>query len=105
MEEIIFKEAVLEYFDDLVLTLFEDEYFGFPDSAQIYVNKIVDFIISSISSFPNKKTPDSLRYLGANYIFYRTNLRTTWYVFFEKRNHNYLITVILNNYSEEANEL
>jgi hypothetical protein len=53
LEKIIFKETVLEYFDDLLLILFEDEYFGFPDSARNYVNKIVDFIFSSISSFPH----------------------------------------------------
>lgn len=105
MEKIIFKEEILEYFNDLVFTLFENDYFGFSDSAQNYVNKIVAFVISSISSFPHKKTPKSLQYLGSNYIFYKTNSRTTWYLFFEKSNQNYLITGILNNYSEEAKEL
>ncbi|UPZ17465.1 hypothetical protein [Flavobacterium humidisoli] len=105
MEKIIFKETVLEYFDDLLLILFEDEYFGFPDSARNYVNKIVDFIFSSISSFPHKKTPVTLQYLGSDYIFYKTNSRTTWYIFFEISNQNYLITGIINNYSEEAKEL
>ena len=105
MEKIIFEKAVLEYFDDLVFALFEDEYFGFPDSAQNYVNKIVAFIVSSISSFPHKKTPKPLKYLGSEYIFYKPNARTTWYIFFEERNQNYLITGILNNYSEEVKEL
>jgi hypothetical protein len=105
LEKIIFEKVVLEYFDDLVFSLFEDEYFGFLESAQNYVNKIVDFVISSVSSFPHKKTPIAIQYLGSNYIFYKTNARTTWYIFFEKRNQNYLITGIVNNYSIEAKEL
>ena len=105
MEKVIFNKAVLEYFDDLVFTLFEEEYFGFSESARNYTDKIVDFVISSILSFPQKKTPKSLQYLGSNYIFYKTNARTTWYIFFEKRNQNYLITGIINNNSEEVNRL
>ena len=105
MEKIIFENAVLEYFDDLVFNLFREEYFGFPESAQIYVDKIVAFIISSISAFPHKKTPSILQYLGSNYIFYKTNARTTWYIFFEKRDQNYLITGIINNNCIEAQEL
>lgn len=105
MEKVIFKNAVLQYFDDLVYILFKEEYFGFSESAQSYTDKIVNFIISNISSFPHKKTPKSLQYLGSNYIFYKSNTRTTWYIFFEKRDQNYLITAIINNNSSEAKEL
>ncbi|MFH6957931.1 hypothetical protein ACHRV1_11020 [Flavobacterium aquidurense] len=105
MEKVIFKNAVLQYFDDLVYILFKEEYFGFSESAQSYIDKIVNFIISNISSFPHKKTPKSLQYLGSNYIFYKSNTRTTWYIFFEKRDQNYLITAIINNNSSEAKEL
>ena len=105
MEKIIFENAILNYFDNLVFTLFENEYFGFPESAQNYVDNIVNFIISEIVNFPHKKTPQALQYLGSSYIFYKSNNRTTWYVFFEKRNQNYLITGILNNNCEEVKEL
>lgn len=105
MEKVIFKNTVLEYFDDLVYVLFKEEYFGFSESAQNYIHKIVNFIISSISTFPHKKTPKALQYLGSNYIFYKPNVRTTWYIFFEKRSQNYVITGITNNNSEEAKEL
>jgi hypothetical protein len=40
--------------------------------------------------------------LGSNYIFYKSNARTTWFVFFEKLEENYFITGILNNHCEEA---
>ncbi|KQB40558.1 hypothetical protein [Flavobacterium aquidurense] len=105
MEKVIFKDAVLDYFDNLVYTLFKEEYFGFEESAQNYKDKIVSFMISNISSFPHKKGPKSLQYLGSNYIFYKPNARTTWYVFFEKRDQNYLITGIINNNSLEVKEL
>lgn len=105
MEKIIFENSVLEYFDNLFFALFEDEYFGFPESAQNYIDKIVGFVVSSISSFPHRKIPKSLQYLGLNYIFYKPNARTTWYVFFEKRDQSYLITAIINNNSLEVSEL
>jgi hypothetical protein len=82
LEKVIFKNAVLEYFDNLVYTLFKEEYFGFAESAQNYTDKIVNFIISDISGFLHKKAPKSLQYLGSNYIFYKPNTGTTWYVFF-----------------------
>ncbi|MHC0446001.1 hypothetical protein ACWA1F_11350 [Flavobacterium sp. 3-218] len=105
MEKIILTDAVLKYFDILVFNLFEEEYFGFFESAENYVHKIVDFVLSSISNFPHKKTPNSIKHLGVNYIFYKTNSRTTWYIFFEKRGQNYLITGIINNNSIEAKDL
>lgn len=102
MEKVIFKDKVLDYLDELVYTLFKEEYFSYSEKAQLYVDKIVDFIILEINSFPHKITPQKLQYLGSNYIFYKSNNRTTWYVFFEKRNQNYLITGIINNHCEEA---
>lgn len=44
----------------------------------------------------------SLYYFGEKYIFYNSNKRTMWYIFFEKSNNNYLITGILNNHCLEA---
>ena len=84
MEKIIFKNKVLDYFDELVYALFEEEYFSYSENAQHHVDKIVDFIILEINSFPHKSTPQKLQYLGSNYIFYKANARTTWFVFFEK---------------------
>lgn len=105
MEKVIFKNKVLDYLDELVYILFKEEYLSYSENAQLYVDKIVDFIILEIISFPHKSTPKRLKYLGSNYIFYKSNKRTTWYIFFEKRNHNYLITGILNNHCKEAKEI
>ena len=105
MEKVIFKGQVLDYFDELVYTLFREEYFSYPKNAQLYVDKIVDFVILEINSFPHKVTPQKLQYLGSNYIFYNANARTTWYIFFEKQGAVFLITGIINNHCEEAKEL
>ena len=105
MEKVIFKSKVLEYFDELVFLLFKEEYFNYAENAQLYVDKIVDFVLLEIDSFPHKLTPQKLKYLGSNYIFYKSNKRTTWYIFFEKKNNNYLVTGIINNHCEEAKDL
>jgi hypothetical protein len=105
LEKIIFKNEILDYFDELVYSLFEEEYFSYSENAQLYVDKIVDFIILEINSFPHKFTPQKLQYLGSNYIFYKANARTTWFVFFEKRDTVFLITGIINNHCQEAKEL
>lgn len=103
--EVIFTPFVISYLDDLVVILYKKQYFGFIESAEEYVDNIYDAVPERIKKSPHKKTPKSLHHLGSDYIFYKANTRTTWYVFFEKSNQSYLITGILNNYSEEAKEL
>lgn len=105
MGKVIFKNKVLDYFDELVYTLFREEYFSYPENAQLYVDKIVNFIVLEINSFPHKNTPQKLHYLGSSYIFYKASNRTVWYVFFEKKNQDYLITGIINNHCEEMKDL
>ena len=100
-----FKSNVLNDFDYLVYKLFKKEYFGFLESSEIYVNRIVDFIFENIENFPHKLTPKQLKNIGSNYIFFKINPRTTWFIFFEKQNNIYLITQILNNHCEEAKYL
>lgn len=84
---------------------FLKDYFDFEDSAQLYVQHIYDFIELELHNFPHKKTPTSLKKFGSNYVFYKPNHRTTWYIFFEKSNNRYLITHITNNHVKELNDL
>ena len=103
--EVIFAPSVIYYLDDLVIILYKKEYFGFIESAIEYVSNIYNAIPERIKKTLHKKTPTSIQYLGLNYVFYKANVRTTWYIFFEKRDQNYLITTILNNNSSEVKEL
>lgn len=105
MEKVIFKEEILLYFDELISILFDREYFSYEKNAILYVDKIVDFITLEINSFPHKSTPQKLRHLGSNYIFYKANNRTTWYIFFERQDSIFLITGISNNHCKEAKKL
>ena len=102
MGKIIFKDEILFYFDELINTLFFEEYFSYTENAQEYVAKIVDFVISEIHNFPHQKTPKALKYLGSNNIFYKSNKRTTWYIFLERKDTDFLITGIINNHCEEV---
>ncbi|GEC72552.1 hypothetical protein SAMN05443543_101442 [Flavobacterium flevense] len=103
--KIIITPKVIIYLDDLVQILYKKEYFGFIESAEDYVSKIYDILDENIKLSTHKTTPQKLKYLGSNYIFYKSNKRTTWYIFFEKKNSNYLVTGIINNHCEQAKNL
>lgn len=103
--KVIFTPHVIDFLDDLVRVLYKKEYFGFIETAEEYVSKIYDAVSENIKLSTHKLTPKSLKYLGSNYIFYKANNRTDWYIFFEKKNQNYLITGIINNHCEEAKEI
>ena len=103
--KVIFTPPVIDFLDDLVRILYKKEYFGFVETAEEYVLKLYDAVPENIKSSTHRLTPKSLKYLGSNYIFYKSNSRTTWYVFFEKKNQSYLITGIINNHCEEAKDL
>ena len=100
--KIIFTDEASSYLDDLVEILYRKEYFGFIESAEIYVSEIYYFIRDNIKDFPSKESPTELQNLGSNYIFYKSNSRTTWFIFFEQSNSDYLITYIINNHCQEA---
>lgn len=103
--KVIITPKVIDYLDDLVRILYKEEYFGFIESAEDYVLKIYDALDENIKLNTHKLTSQKLKYLGSNYIFYKSNKRTTWYIFFEKKNRNYLVTGIINNHCEEAKDL
>jgi len=58
--EVVFTPSVIRYLDDLVITLYKKEYFGFIESAEEYVANIYDVVPERIKKFPQKKTPDKL---------------------------------------------
>lgn len=99
---ILYKPDVEEFLFHLVFILFKEDYFSYLENAEIYKDSIVDFVEHNIKNFPFKKTPIQLNNFGSNYIFYNSNSRTTWYIFFEQKGSNYLITNILNNHCKEA---
>ena len=107
MEEIKIKilQSVIDDLNDLIEQLFIKEYFGFEETARIYVDKIFDFIINDLQRQTFKITPKKIKSIGHQYVWYKANNRTTWYIFFMQKEHKILVTYITNNYSKIINEL
>lgn len=99
---IVYQPEVEQYINDLVYILFYEDYFTYIENAIDYKDKIINFVEQNILLFPFKKTPKQLAHLGSKYIFYTSNQRTTWYIFFESKDNNYLITYVTNNHVELA---
>lgn len=53
--EVVFTSSVISYLDNLVLTLYKKEYFGFIESAEGYVDNIYDAVAEKIRKSPHKK--------------------------------------------------
>ena len=104
MEEIIiyYTDEVLDYLDNLVHILYQKDYFSFKENSHNYVLDIYDFIDDNVSSSNVRKSPKSLLKYGDFYIFYNSNPRTTWYIFFSKKNSTYLIKHISNNHNMDS---
>lgn len=99
MEKIIvYSPQVKTYFKDLIIVLFEKEYFGFKENAEEYVLKIRHFIEENIEIYPSKITPSELQQYGENYISYKVNSQTSWYIFFSQAGSTYFVKHITNNH-------
>jgi hypothetical protein len=99
---ILYRPEVEMYLNELIFVLFKEKYFSYLENSILYKDKIIDFIESDIATFSSKKTPAALKNFGSKYIFYKSNQRTTWYIFFENKNNNYLITNIINSHCKET---
>ncbi|MBX2965409.1 MAG: hypothetical protein KF845_04625 [Cyclobacteriaceae bacterium] len=86
---VIYKPEIENYINELVYVLYQEQYFDNLENAIRYKDKIIDFIEGSIANFPYKQTPLPLHSLSSKYIFYNSNRKTTWYIFFEKENGTY----------------
>ena len=71
--EIFFKKEVEDFFNILVLELYERNYFSSLEYTIEYKEKIILFIKNSIDTFPAKKSPKKLQSFGSHYIFYKAN--------------------------------
>lgn len=99
---ILLKPEVESYLNELTFILFKEEYFSYLENSILYKDKIIDFIEENIEHFPARKTPSELKNYGSRYVFYKSNQRTTWYIFYESKHNNYLITNIVNSHCQEV---
>lgn len=106
------SKAIVQYLPEIELflnklsdVLFEKNYFSYLQYSENYVEELTNFIEQNISNYSHKDTPKKLIKFGTNYLFYKANNRTTWYIFFEKQDHRFLITYITNNHIQDISFL
>ena len=99
--KVIYHKNVAEYLNELIAVLYDNEYFGFKESAYDYVDWIFEQIESSINRKVSKPAPKYFcKYsAGLSYVVYKRNSNTSWYVFFQKQEDTYYIFYIGNNYN------
>ena len=98
--KVIYHKQVVVYLNELVDVLFEQNYFGFKESARDYVDWILDRIEDNIAVSPSKPAPKYFSKYGKNlfYISLKRNSQTTWYVFFNREADLFQVCLISNNH-------
>jgi len=102
---VVVLPEVHDYLDDLVIILYEKNYFGFLETASNYVK---DLLVDIKINLPTKQRKPAPEYFGQygtgmEYASFKKNKRTTWYVFFEIYEDTgeiiYLVRYIANNHT------
>ena len=101
---VLFLPEVLEYFESLVLILYEKGYFGLKETARKYVIELVSDIKTQLPTRRHRPAPPYFDQYGESmeYAVFPKNKRTSWYVFFETYEENgqiyWLVRYISNNH-------
>ncbi|MBX3162930.1 MAG: hypothetical protein KF900_00485 [Bacteroidetes bacterium] len=99
MEEVIhITRQLVFYLNDLVDTLYKEEYFGFEESAHEYVERIRNSIYTDLAKLTHHEAPAELKRYGKYYVKIKGSKRTMWYVFFDKIDNRYIVGFITNNH-------
>lgn len=100
MISVSFTEAATAYLNELVEILLKEEYFSFKATADEYVDDLVNFIVTKIGTVPRRIAPLAFKKFGQDlqYIKYKRNKHTVWYIFFIQKGDRFLITHITNNH-------
>lgn len=98
MEKIVLLLEVIFQLNKLVNILYDNEYFGFIESAFEYADNIYNFIFD-IPNKPYKKAYNNK--LGVYYSSYKANNNTTWYILFDVSDNKFIIQNIINNHSSD----
>ena len=102
--KIIAIPEVQHYLESLKKILFENEYFGFEETAQKYVDDLFNDIKTNLPTSQYKLAPKYFEKYGKDmyYAVFKKSKHTHWYVFFRiyRRNEEniYQIRYISNNH-------
>jgi len=88
------------YLSELIELLYKEEYFSFEEQAVEYVERLKQYIENTIKTAYKRKSPDVVSRYGKDmqYVVYKANTHTSWYIFFQQRDDVYLIRYITNNH-------
>ncbi len=99
---ISYSKFAIDFLDELIFILYNENYFGFIENAESYVDEIYDSTKAYILLKQYKKSPEKLKKHGNFYVTFKVNKKTTWYIFFNKKDNKYLVKYITNNHNKEA---
>jgi hypothetical protein len=103
---VVVTPSVYEFLENLVITLYEQGYFGFEDNARKYVDELYDDITQTLPSRLKKPAPPHYDKYGGGlyYAIFKKNNRTSWYAFFRLYQKDgelyYQVRYIGNNHTE-----
>ena len=103
--KIIYSTLFISELDDLAKVLYQRKYFSFVEDVDVYIGKIYDFIEGNIEYLISRKSPENFQNYGNKYLRYDANNQTSWYIFFDQKDHRFLVNHILNNHSQDFPEL
>lgn len=83
---VIILPEVLDYLKELVIILYEKQYFSFLETSSKYVIELLDDIETDLPLKSHKPAPAYFDRYGKDmkYASFRKNKHTTWYIFFWK---------------------
>mgnify|MGYP006344843523 FL=1 len=103
MEKVIIYSKEIEfYLNDLIDILFHKDYFSYIENAEKYVFYLKEEIENYIDVKNQFESPKKFQKYGKKYIVISLNNRTSWFVFFDKKENRYLVQYITNNHVEES---
>lgn len=105
MVQINWDKNVINFIDELGLKLYKKGYFSYIDTADKYVDYILDEINENIILLKHNETKLQNKKYGKYYVVIKTNKRTAWHVFFDKKGNRYFINKITNNHLPTAKYL
>ncbi|MES2795090.1 MAG: hypothetical protein V4683_03935 [Bacteroidota bacterium] len=103
MEKIIISRFLENKLSDLIEILYKDEYFGFIEDAENYVDKIYDFI-QSIPYIPHRECFNSK--VGKYFVRYdnpKSNMQ--YFITFNKSGNRFIIENIISPKTTEYSQI
>ena len=102
--KVLFLPEVRKYLKEVSIILYENDYFGFLDSAEKYVDELFNDILTTLPLRQKHPAPEYFSKYGEKLLYsvFKKSKTTKWYVFFNIYKDNediiYLVRYINNNH-------